>query len=195
MRVSPTIFPAWSMRERRRENRPIFGGSDPISKLRWGLEPGFGPLHWCVFLFKRPFKDKHLRAPNKNTPRTALEETKASSTKIDRIKRMCVAKDPHSRPKRAWFRTPADQEHKLKVASKKNTHTPPSPHSDPDRTTKNYEVIVAIKPLPAYHAGPALVCKAPANYMALGQNQWFHFGDFGAPPILGPTLVVGLGWF
>ena len=28
--------------------------------------------------------------------------------------------------------------------------------------------------------------------MAVGQNQWYHFG-VGAPPILGPILVVGLG--
>ena len=28
--------------------------------------------------------------------------------------------------------------------------------------------------------------------MAVGQNQWYHFGVFGAPPILEPILVVGL---
>ena len=30
-------------------------------------------------------------------------------------------------------------------------------------------------------------------YMAVGQNQWYHFGGFGAPPSLEPILVVGLG--
>ena len=28
--------------------------------------------------------------------------------------------------------------------------------------------------------------------MAMVQNQWYHFGVFGAPPILEPILVVGL---
>ena len=29
-------------------------------------------------------------------------------------------------------------------------------------------------------------------YVAVGQNQWYHLG-VGAPPILEPILVVGLG--
>ena len=29
-------------------------------------------------------------------------------------------------------------------------------------------------------------------HMAVGQNQWYHFG-VGAPPIFEPILVVGLG--
>ena len=28
--------------------------------------------------------------------------------------------------------------------------------------------------------------------MAVGQNQWYRFGVFGAPPMLEPSLVVGL---
>ena len=29
-------------------------------------------------------------------------------------------------------------------------------------------------------------------YMAVGPNQWYHFGGPGAPPTLEPILVVGL---